>query len=92
MVSGNLFHPSDDVPAAGLSSRVCQASMPRLGFSPSMVAPVGGWSRLYLPDSQPPPGVDVTNFLRQCQQVFLSLLFLGRPVLPSLQLGYPRED
>jgi hypothetical protein len=29
--------------------------MPRLGFSPSRVAPAGWWSRRYLPDSQPPP-------------------------------------
>ena len=29
--------------------------MPRSGSSPSRVAPVGRWSRRYLPDSQPPP-------------------------------------
>jgi hypothetical protein len=29
--------------------------MPRSGSSPSRVAPVGRWSRVYLPDSQPPP-------------------------------------
>ena len=29
--------------------------MPRPGSSPSRVAPVGRWSRRYLPDSQPPP-------------------------------------
>ena len=35
--------------------RRSQASMPRPGSSPSRVSPVGRWSRVYFPDSQPPP-------------------------------------
>ena len=35
--------------------RRSQASMPRPGSSPSRVAPLGRWSRRYLPVSQPPP-------------------------------------
>jgi len=35
--------------------------MPRSGFSPSRVDPVGRSSRVYLPVSQPPPSGDQGN-------------------------------
>ena len=41
-----------------LAFRFFQASMPRSGFSPSRVVPVGGTSRRYFPVSQPPPSGD----------------------------------
>jgi hypothetical protein len=41
-----------------LAFRASQASIPRSGFSPSRVAPVGGTFREYFPLSQPPPRGD----------------------------------
>ena len=45
----------------GWSLPACHASIPLLGFSPRRVAPMGGTSRLYLPDSQPPHKGDHGN-------------------------------